>query len=729
MRKIRLFCYFATFALCTHATAQEMRVAWIAGGLYDYPGQSMVSPDGRYLVTSGADSLSSFTFQYIWDFRTRQLQYRLPHAYDIRFTSSGKLIRGNVLWDIKKMAVDAYMDSLTTSRCHVTADEKYWIVQQQSGTILLKNQGDNIPFDSLPAGDLFIAEQEPYILLKLATSRNYFRYNIALRQLTEDTLFSKYLIDNNCTPIRFIKENNLLLRRDSLLRLYDLSAQSQVYDIPTTSRSIRFTPQFSADGSSLQFLVKDTLKVYNSLTGRLLHTVHIDAARYGSVSSFCFWGNTVIIGYTLWEGSDGRRHYFAAHDLADPSQLTPLTYVYGPARASWTHTNQHFVTADFNRRDRWMTKRSNLFLWYSPDRKKVLDIDTNVLEPFSLAPDGDLIAYRAAEDKLIVRDYFLKNVIFSLSLNSATTKNFECMALGYDSLCAVGYTRNNPEKMEADIEVFHVGTGKRVASLWRTYYPYAIRFSPDRKFIAVLYNAGVRIWEMGSWRFVRDFTRGNDFLQDVNFLQDSRYIVFSSSDGYHKVIDIATGTQTLNFATQFRPARRLNTTGVQILDDKYLVASYYDVERPSFNAICIWNIATGKLLQTIEPESPSVASLSISRLGHILTGGHDGTVSIWEPLQFPTEVEAFPVIKESVTAVYPNPALEHITLEFTSEKFCHGTIEIFDAQGQLRLTFLKELFLQGKNLLSIETTTLATGIYHAKITCSNNVQFIKFVIQ
>lgn len=60
--------------------------------------------------------------------------------------------------------------------------------------------------------------------------------------------------------------------------------------------------------------------------------------------------------------------------------------------------------------------------------------------------------------------------------------------------------------------------------------------------------------------------------------------------------------------------------------------------------------------------------------------------------------------------IYPNPAKDHITMEFSARKNQHVVLAVYDLVGHIVLINHKEA-LEGLNVIKMETASLNEGIY------------------
>ena len=76
------------------------------------------------------------------------------------------------------------------------------------------------------------------------------------------------------------------------------------------------------------------------------------------------------------------------------------------------------------------------------------------------------------------------------------------------------------------------------------------------------------------------------------------------------------------------------------------------------------------------------------------------------------------VSSNSEILVYPNPASDNVTLQFSNITNENCTFELFDAMGNK--IFSKE-FVSSENLVNVSLTNVAKGVYICRIIDSNHI--------
>jgi hypothetical protein len=84
--------------------------------------------------------------------------------------------------------------------------------------------------------------------------------------------------------------------------------------------------------------------------------------------------------------------------------------------------------------------------------------------------------------------------------------------------------------------------------------------------------------------------------------------------------------------------------------------------------------------------------------------------------------------KARLTALYPNPADEEISLSLWVESAQMLTIEIMDVQGRIIMNRDKSC-TPGENLISLNTSQLESGVYLARVMSLGQPVIERFIIQ
>jgi hypothetical protein len=74
---------------------------------------------------------------------------------------------------------------------------------------------------------------------------------------------------------------------------------------------------------------------------------------------------------------------------------------------------------------------------------------------------------------------------------------------------------------------------------------------------------------------------------------------------------------------------------------------------------------------------------------------------------------------DAQSSVYPNPAVDFFRLEFELPAVTEISIELTEISGHFQKILFKGLVKKGKNILSFNTSGLASGIYALSLTANN----------
>ena len=103
--------------------------------------------------------------------------------------------------------------------------------------------------------------------------------------------------------------------------------------------------------------------------------------------------------------------------------------------------------------------------------------------------------------------------------------------------------------------------------------------------------------------------------------------------------------------------------------------------------------------------------------------GQTGTFNICATA---TETLAIPEREENVFAMYPNPAIDIVNLEFNQISSRNITVDIYNIQGKLALKTSESI---QNNRAQLDVSTLKTGLYFLKVNDGNNSFTQKLIIR
>lgn len=97
---------------------------------------------------------------------------------------------------------------------------------------------------------------------------------------------------------------------------------------------------------------------------------------------------------------------------------------------------------------------------------------------------------------------------------------------------------------------------------------------------------------------------------------------------------------------------------------------------------------------------------------------------------FTVGIESVDIDKLSEINIFPNPAVDHVNVEFFADQSTNISVELFDLQGKKLQTLLESPASMGNNSFQANIDqNLGTGLYLVKVNTENNSYFKKLFIQ
>jgi WD40 repeat protein len=175
----------------------------------------------------------------------------------------------------------------------------------------------------------------------------------------------------------------------------------------------------------------------------------------------------------------------------------------------------------------------------------------------------------------------------------------------------------------------------------------AVSVSPDGKVLAVAGRpvgrapGGIRTWEVATGKLLRSFGNGRNWMVDLPFTPDGKYIV-SGGEGFTAVLwEVATGKEVRRFEHPRRPPGRLGKLRPRKLDLVLALAFAPDgktlATADNEGVIRLWEVATGKERRQMKGPGTgrfgvfAVCCLAFSPDGRTLaSAGGDRVIRLWE---------------------------------------------------------------------------------------------------
>ena len=193
---------------------------------------------------------------------------------------------------------------------------------------------------------------------------------------------------------------------------------------------------------------------------------------------------------------------------------------------------------------------------------------------------------------------------------------------------------------ENPVKIREVKTGKLI----RTFEGYSIlvAYSLDGKYLATESENTIKIWEVKTGKLVRTLTGHSDSVVSVAYSPDGKYLASGSWDNTVKIWEVKTG-KSIRTLTGFSGWLSSLTSISYSPDGKYLAArcniarvshdsmlddtvKKWDVGHP----ICTWEVATGKVIQTLTGHASNINSVAYSPDGkYLASSSSDRQIKIW----------------------------------------------------------------------------------------------------
>jgi WD40 repeat protein len=154
--------------------------------------------------------------------------------------------------------------------------------------------------------------------------------------------------------------------------------------------------------------------------------------------------------------------------------------------------------------------------------------------------------------------------------------------------------------------------------------------SDNTKVVSGFYDNTIKVWDIDTGRLLNTLEGHTSTVRSVAISSDNSKIVSGSYDNTIKVWDIDTG-RLLN--TLEGHSYSVNSVAISSDNSKIVSGSGSPFRRadPTDNTIKVWDLNTGRLLNTLEGHSYSVNSVAISSdNSKIVSGSDDNTIKVWD---------------------------------------------------------------------------------------------------
>ena len=250
-----------------------------------------------------------------------------------------------------------------------------------------------------------------------------------------------------------------------------------------------------------------------------------------------------------------------------------------------------------------------------------------------LSNDGQLIITGSYDSQIRVWSIAKKKIIQTLKGHQGT-------------VWAVNISRDNSKIVSAGddniVRIWDVQSGSLLHEMiGHKRIIWGVKFSPDGKtVVSGSFDFTVKTWDVETGKLIRDNTQHTETVVDVAFSNNGKMLASVSDDRTIKIWDAATGDLIRSMevpehvqAVAFSPDDKRLMTGGR---DKPMMGEFVQnfVGDSKFNkgvSARLWDVSTGKLLQTFQDHENDVQDVDYSKNGKfVATASADGTVMIWE---------------------------------------------------------------------------------------------------
>lgn len=158
---------------------------------------------------------------------------------------------------------------------------------------------------------------------------------------------------------------------------------------------------------------------------------------------------------------------------------------------------------------------------------------------------------------------------------------------------------------------------------------YSSCFSPDGKLlVSTGMDNTIRVWDLKTGKEIQKMDQHQIIVSDSRFTPDGKFLICSSWD---KTVSIW-NTKDWALVKQFEAHSNMITSIDVSADGKYLVtASGNNSVWEADNSVKIWDIATGNMLCQLKGHTGTIHKVCFDKLGTLLySSGDDGMIKVWD---------------------------------------------------------------------------------------------------
>ncbi len=179
---------------------------------------------------------------------------------------------------------------------------------------------------------------------------------------------------------------------------------------------------------------------------------------------------------------------------------------------------------------------------------------------------------------------------------------------------------------QGTVRVWEVSTGKDIALMTHDDFVTSVAFSPDGRYVVSgSADFTARVWELPTGKEVARMNP-DSYVFSVAFSQDGKYVVSGNRDGTARVWEASTGKEIARMTHE--PSVDIIANDVPVVafspDGRYVVSASYD------NTVRVWEAFTGKAIVRVTHEDWVTFAIFSQDGKYVVSGSRDGTARVWE---------------------------------------------------------------------------------------------------